>query len=60
MPDWKRRIKKYEAEYLEDLKRLVAISSVRDLQTAKDGAPFGKAIREAFDSFLQIAEKMRL
>ena len=57
MPDWKRRIKKYEAEYLEDLKRLVAISSVRDLQTAKDGAPFGEAIREAFDSFLQIAEK---
>ena len=57
MPDWKRKIQEYEAEYLEDLRKLVQIASVRNLKTAEIGAPFGKEIREAFDGFLAIAQK---
>lgn len=57
MPDWKKSIKKYESEYLDDLARLVKARSVRDIDTAGPGAPFGRGIREAFDIFLDIADR---
>lgn len=46
-----------EKQFLEDLKRLVEIPSVRDISTAQQQAPFGKHIREAFNVFKEIAER---
>lgn len=60
MTEFKKRIQEYEKEYLEDLKRLVGIRSVRDLTTAGPGAPFGRGIRQAFDCFLEIGERFGL
>lgn len=57
MPDWKKEIEKYKKEYLGDLKRLVSIPSVRNEESAEADAPFGKEIREAFDCFLDIAQR---
>lgn len=57
MPDWRNKIKEYKEEYLEDLKKLVSIPSVRNEESAKADAPFGKEIREAFDCFLEIAQR---
>ena len=39
-------------KFLEDVGRLVAIPSVRDMETASAKAPFGKEIRKAFDAFM--------
>lgn len=57
MPDWKTKIAQYEEEYLKDLEELIAIPSVRDLESAGEQAPFGIGIRKAFDCFMKIAEK---
>ena len=46
-----------EKQFLEDMKRLIEIPSVRDLSTAEEQAPFGKHIREVFDVFREIAER---
>lgn len=53
----KKKIQEYEEEYVEDLKRLVRIRSVRDSAAVCPGTPFGKGIREAFDCFLEIGER---
>ena len=45
-------------KFLEDVGRLVAIPSVRDMETASAKAPFGKEIRKAFDAFMEIAQRM--
>ena len=42
MEEFKKRIQEYEQEYLEDLRRLVGIRSVRDSAAAGPGAPFGR------------------
>ncbi len=44
-------------ELLQDLKQLVEIPSVRDMTSAQASAPFGKAIRNVMDVFLQIAQR---
>ena len=46
-----------EKELLDDLRKLVAIPSVRDLSSAKNNAPFGKEIRNVFDEFIEIAKR---
>lgn len=50
----------YKEEFLEDLRTLVAIPSVRDAAHAAPNAPFGPAIRQVFDRFLEIAQKCGL
>lgn len=50
----------YKKEFLEDLHTLVAIPSVRDTAHAQPCAPFGPAIRQVFDRFLEIAQKCGL
>lgn len=57
MAEFRTRIMEYQEEFLEDLKKLIAAESVRDLDTATQNAPFGIGIRTAFDRFLNIAEK---
>jgi succinyl-diaminopimelate desuccinylase len=42
---------------LDDLSGLIAIPSTRDLSTKTDKAPFGIAIREAFDYLIQFAHR---
>lgn len=60
MTEFTKRIQEYEQEYLEDLRRLVGIRSVRDSAAAGPGAPFGRGIRQAFDCFLEIGERFGL
>lgn len=43
---------------IDDIRKLVSIESVRDIASKRDGAPFGKGIDEAFQAFLEIAERM--
>lgn len=43
---------------LADLAQLVAIDSTRDLTTAKEGAPFGSGIQQAFLKFEEIAKRL--
>lgn len=50
----------YEKEFLEDLRALVSIPSVRDTAHKGPNAPFGPAIRAVFDRFLAIAQKCGL
>lgn len=57
MPAFEEKWRSYEKEYLEDLRTLVSIPSVRDTAHAAPNAPFGPAIRQVFDCFLQIAQK---
>ena len=57
MPDWKKEIEKYKKEYMKDLDKLVSIPSVRSQKSPEADAPFGKEIREAFDCFLEIAQR---
>lgn len=44
-------------QFLDDLKTLVEIPSVRNLSSAENNAPFGKEIRRAFDKFIKIAQR---
>lgn len=57
MRKFEEKVRQYREEYLEDLARLVRIESVRDMDTARPGAPFGSGIREAFDCFMEIGER---
>lgn len=60
MATFEERWKFYEKEFLEDLRALVSIPSVRDTAHKGPGAPFGPAIRQVFDRFLEIAKKCGL
>lgn len=42
---------------IKDLEKLVAVPSIRDLNTKKEDAPFGENISKAFDEFLTIAQR---
>lgn len=44
-------------ELLQDLKQLVEIPSVRDMDSKQESAPFGSDIRRAFDVFSKIAQR---
>ncbi len=45
-------------ETIEKIQELVRIPSVRDVENAQEGAPFGPAIAEALDTFLKMAEEI--
>ncbi|MBW9212192.1 MULTISPECIES: Sapep family Mn(2+)-dependent dipeptidase [Terrabacteria group] len=47
-----------EKEFLDDLTKLIAQRSIRDLSTRTANAPFGKGIRNAMDTYLEIAERL--
>lgn len=44
-------------KFLEDLKTLISINSVKCSEDADAGAPFGKGVRKALDYFLSVAER---
>lgn len=47
-----------EKEFLNDLEKLIAQKSVRDLSTRTNQAPFGQGIRNAMDVFLDVAQRL--
>lgn len=49
--------KRYEEEFLQSLKEIIAIPSLRNDEEACDNAPFGKACREALDFMLELGKK---
>lgn len=46
---------KYETQFKEDLRQLIAIPSLKDTTTISEKAPFGKACRKALDKMMEIA-----
>ena len=57
MEDIRERIIRLQKQYLEDLQRLVSIPSVHGERSADD-APFGTEVRNAFDAFLSIGQRL--
>lgn len=55
--DYKVEAQKYKEQFIEDLKELVAIPSLKDMTTAREGAPFGEACRQALDKMMEIGRK---
>ncbi len=51
-------IKHYEKDMLADLSKLIAVPSIRDLDTKREGAPFGENIDKVFKEFAMIAQKL--
>lgn len=52
---YKKKIEKAKDSILKDIETLVKIPSVRDINTRSEGAPFGKNIETAMESFSRIA-----
>lgn len=49
--------KKYEEAFLRDLKDIVSVPSLRNIDERAEGMPFGKACREALDVMLEKAKQ---
>ncbi|WP_395318660.1 dipeptidase PepV [Fructilactobacillus frigidiflavus] len=57
MIDWKKEAEKYKADYLADLKELVAIDSSRDVEHATDEFPLGPGPAKALEKFLEFGNR---
>lgn len=55
--DYKLAAKNRKNEIIDDLRSLVKIESVIDIESKSDGAPFGLKIRKALDRFLEMAKR---
>lgn len=55
--DWLKEFTSYEDAFIEDLKGLIAIYSIRDDKSACKGAPFGKGCHEALQYMLNLGKK---
>lgn len=55
--DWKKAAADYRDDYLEDLKNLIAIESVRDDTKKTADAPLGPGPANALQAFLKMAER---
>ncbi len=55
--EYNKEIQKYEQSFLEDLKQLIAIPSLRNDMEARDNAPFGEACREALNLMLKLGKE---
>lgn len=55
--DWKKVAADYRDDYLEDLKHLIAIQSVRDDANKTEDAPLGPGPAKALQAFLKMAER---
>ncbi len=55
--DWKKETASRQAAYIEDLKSLLAVESIRDDAKATPDAPLGPGPKAALDKFLAIAER---
>lgn len=55
--NWLQEIESYKEDFIKDLRGLLQIPSVRDIQSKSEGAPFGKACRDALDYMLALGKK---
>ncbi|MEY2374974.1 dipeptidase PepV [Lentilactobacillus buchneri] len=55
--DWKKRAQSYQDEYLNDLKELISINSVRDDEHKTDEFPLGEGPTQAMLKFLSFGER---
>lgn len=55
--NWLTELEKYQDAFIQDLKGLIAIPSVRDESTKKEGAPFGMGCRKALDYMLELGKR---
>ncbi|MBU9713742.1 dipeptidase PepV [Evansella tamaricis] len=55
--NWLGEVKKREADLIKDTQCFLRIKSVLDESSARNGAPFGEGIREAYDWILNRAKK---
>jgi succinyl-diaminopimelate desuccinylase len=53
---WKRQALSRKDEYLETLKRFLAINSIEDMTTASEGKPFGEGVAQALEFLLQMGQ----
>ena len=51
-------VEKYKDEMFEKIAEFVRLETVNDQATATEGAPYGKANREALDKFMELGEKL--
>lgn len=51
-------VEQYKDEMFEKIAEFVRLETVNDQSTAKEGAPYGKANREALDKFMELGEKL--
>ncbi|MCT4395591.1 dipeptidase PepV [Periweissella beninensis] len=57
MIEWRAEIEKRQEAFLEDLKTMLRVESVRDDSQASAAAPFGPGPKEALETFLLIAKE---
>lgn len=50
--DWKQQAQARQDEYLNDLQTFLSINSIEDMNTAKEGKPFGAGVAKALDYLL--------
>lgn len=55
--NWLTETGKYKDEFINDLRKLIAIPSVRNDEEACTNAPFGKGCREALDFMMELGRK---
>lgn len=55
--DWKKQAQDYREQYLQDLKDLIAIPSVRDDEHKTDEYPLGEGPAKALDKFLSFGKR---
>jgi succinyl-diaminopimelate desuccinylase len=51
---WKRQALSRKEEYVEALKRFLAINSIEDMSTAAEGKPFGEGVARALEFLLEM------
>lgn len=55
--DYIKESRKYEEAFLQDLKNMIKIPSLRNIEEASENAPFGKECRAALDAMFEIARR---
>ena len=51
-------VEKYKDEMFEKIAEFVRLETVNDQSTATEGAPYGKANREALDKFMELGQNL--
>lgn len=55
--DFKKIAESYKDEFYKTLKELISINSIKDIETARDGAPFGEGCLKALEYMLELGKK---
>lgn len=55
--NWLQELEIYKEDFIRDLRGLIAIPSIEDKKSAREGAPFGEGSRKALDYMLELGRK---